>query len=85
MVADPGTPGSNTLTVTGPAATVQGVSCCSRIPRGGAALEVPLTSSHHGWTGTAAMPFTGTWTATVLIRVDTFTQASGSCDLTIAP
>jgi hypothetical protein len=31
------------------------------------------------------MPFTGAWTATVQIRVDTFTQASGSCDLTILP
>jgi hypothetical protein len=31
------------------------------------------------------MPFTGTWTATVQVRVDTFTQASGSCHLMIAP
>ena len=51
----------------------------------GAAIEVPLTSSHHGWVGTAAMPFTGAWQATVQVRLDTFTQASGSCELTIAP
>ncbi|MET0772914.1 MAG: copper resistance protein CopC [Candidatus Limnocylindrales bacterium] len=86
VVADPGTPGTNTLTVTGPAATVEGVTLELEHPYAeGAALEVPLTSSHHGWTGAAAMPFTGTWTATVRIRVDTFTEASGSCDLTIAP
>jgi putative copper export protein len=86
VVADPGTPGANTLIVTGPAATVQGVTLRLAHPYAeGAALEVPLTSSHHGWTGTAAMPFTGAWTATVQIRVDTFTQASGSCDLTILP
>jgi hypothetical protein len=86
VVADPGIPGVNTLTVTGPAATVQGVTVDLAHPYAeGAALEVPLASSHHGWTGTAAMPFTGVWTATVQVRVDTFTEAAGSCELTIAP
>jgi hypothetical protein len=86
VVADPGTPGTNTLLVTGPDASVQGVSVSLTHPYAeGAAIAVPLTSSHHGWEGSAVLPFTGVWTATVALRLDTFTQASGSCELTIAP
>jgi hypothetical protein len=86
VVADPGTPGTNELTVTGPDPSVQGVTLELEHPYAeGAALEVPLTPHEHGWSSTAAMPFTGTWTATVQVRVDDFTQRSGSCDLTIAP
>ncbi len=52
---------------------------------GGSPLSVPLTESHHGWAGEAALPFTGDWTVTVLVRVDTFTESRGTCDLAIAP
>jgi hypothetical protein len=86
IVADPGTPGTNTLTVTGPDPSVQGVTLALEHPYAeGAAIEVPLTSSHHGWVGTAAMPFTGAWSATVRVRVDTFSEVSGGCGLTISP
>jgi hypothetical protein len=86
FVADPGVPGTNELTVTGPDPDVQGVTVQLEHPYAeGAAIEVPLTSSHHGWTGSAALPFTGTWTVTVQVRVDTFTEASGSCQFTVAP
>jgi len=86
VVAEPGTPGTNTLLVTGPDATVQGVTLSLQHPYAqGAAIEVPLTLGQRGWEGSTALPFTGVWTATVAVRVDTFTETSGSCDLTIAP
>lgn len=86
VVADPGTPGTNTLTVLGPGEDAQGVSVSLEHPyAAGAAIDVPLSLGQHGWEGTAPLPFTGTWTATVGVRVDTFTQLSGSCEITIAP
>jgi hypothetical protein len=86
FVADPGTPGINGLTVTGPDPSVDGVSVSLEHPyAAGAAIEAPLASSHHGWTGSAALPFTGTWTVTVAVRVDTFTEVRGTCQITIAP
>jgi copper transport protein len=86
FVADPGTPGTNTLTVTGPDPGVEGVTVSLVHPYAeGAAIEVPLASEHHGWTGSAALPFTGDWTVDIAVRLDTFTRATGSCVFTIAP
>lgn len=86
FVADPGTPGTNTLLVTGPDATVQGVDVSLVHPYAeGAGIEVPLVSGHHGWEGSAVLPFTGTWTVTVQVRVDTFTEVSGSCEFQVVP
>ena len=66
--------------------SVQGVSLeLSHQYTGGAAIDVPLIADPRGWVGSTALPFTGDWTATALVRVDTFTEARGSCDLTIAP
>lgn len=86
VVVDAGTPGTNTLTVTGPPDGAPGVTVSLVHPYAeGAAIDVQLASGPHGWTGSVALPFTGTWTATVAVRVDTFTEATGSCELTIAP
>ena len=44
-----------------------------------------MTPDEGAWVGEAALPFIGDWTLTALVRVDTFTDARGSCELTIAP
>jgi hypothetical protein len=86
FIADPGTPGTNTLQVIGPEASVQGVSVSLEHPfAGGATIDEPLTSGQSGWEGSAALPFTGTWTATIKVRADEFTEQSGSCEFAIAP
>ncbi len=86
FVVDPGTAGSNDVLVSGVPATVQGVSVELLHPYAdGSPVSVPLTASHHGWEGTAVLPFTGRWTVTALVRVDTFTEARGSCAFDVTP
>ncbi len=86
VIADPGTPGTNELLVSGVPSGVQGVSLeLSHQYTGSSAIDVQLTADARGWVGSTALPFTGDWTATALVRVDTFTEARGSCDITIAP
>jgi hypothetical protein len=38
-----------------------------------------------GWQGTAVLPLTGDWSATIRVRVDTFTERTGTCTVTVAP
>jgi copper transport protein len=86
FIADPGTPGTNQLLVSGVPAGVQGVTVeLLHQFTNGSPISVTLTTSHHGWAGSAALPFTGDWTVTVFVRVDTFTEARGTCDFTVAP
>jgi putative copper export protein len=86
FIADPGTSGTNELLVSGLPAGVQGVTLeLLHTYAGGSPIAVPLTQDPRGWVGTSALPFTGAWTVTTLVRVDTFTEASGTCDITIAP
>ncbi len=86
VIADPGIPGPNSVSVDGIPAGVVGVTAeMSHAYTGDAAIDVSLTQGDRGWTGSAVLPFTGQWTATVLVRVDTFTEARGSCAITIAP
>jgi len=86
VIADPGTPGSNTLLVSGVPAGLQGVTVeLLHLYTGGSPITVPLVQDQRGWVGEAALPFTGDWTVTALVRVDTFTEARGTCDITIAP
>ena len=86
FIADPGTPGTNALLVSGVPAGVQGVTVeLLHLYTGGSPISVPLTQDQRGWVGTAALPFTGDWTVTALVRIDTFTEARGSCDITIEP
>lgn len=86
FIASPGQPGTNEVLVSGVPATVQGVSVELTHPYAGdVPISVALTQGTAGWTGSTALPFTGTWTATALVRVDTFTEARGSCDFTVTP
>jgi methionine-rich copper-binding protein CopC len=86
VVAEPGTPGPNGILVAGVPAGVVDVSAeLVHAFTQGAPVDVALTLGDRGWSGSAVMPFTGDWTSTVLVRVDTFTEVRGSCDLTIAP
>ncbi len=86
VVADPGRPGTNQLLVAGVPAGMQGVSLeLAHRYTGGVSISLPLTAGERGWSGSAALPFTGDWTVTAVVRVDTFTEARGSCDISIAP
>jgi copper transport protein len=86
FIADPGTPGTNALLVSGVPAGVQGVAVeLLHQFTGGSPISVPLSQGPRGWVGSAVLPFTGDWIVTALVRVDTFTEARGTCDITIAP
>ena len=86
FIADPGTPGTNTVLVSGVPAGMQGVTVeLLHQFTGGSPITVPLSQDPRGWSGSAVLPFTGDWTVTALVRVDTFTEARGTCDITIAP
>jgi copper transport protein len=86
FIVDPGTPGTNQLLVSGVPAGVQGVTVeLLHQYTNGSPISVPLESSHHVWAGSAALPFTGDWTVTAFVRVDTFTEARGTCDFTVTP
>jgi len=86
VIASPGTPGPTEVLVAGvPAGVVDVAAELTHAYTQGAPVDVTLTQGDRGWSGSAVMPFTGDWTATVLVRVDTFTEARGSCVLTIAP
>lgn len=86
FIADPGTPGENRLLVSGVPAGVQGVTVeLLHLYTGGSPISVALAQEGTGWAGETVLPFTGDWTVTALVRVDTFTEARGTCDITIAP
>jgi len=86
FVATPGQPGTNRVLVSGVPSTAQGVTVELLHPYAGEVpISVVLTQGSAGWSGSTPLPFTGTWTATALVRVDTFTEARGSCDFTVAP
>lgn len=86
IVLDPGRPGSNGITVTGPAPTARGVGVSLRHPfAGGASTDVTLAPADGAWAGSVALPFTGDWRATILVRVDSFTEQRASCTLRVSP
>ncbi len=86
VVLDPGRPGTNAVSVTGPAATVREVRVSLAHPfAGGAATQVTLTPTGGAWTGSAVLPFTGDWQATLAVRVDAFTEGQGQCRIRVSP
>lgn len=86
FVADPGRPGTNLIRVIGPAADVRGVSVAlAHAFAGGAATDVELAPDAGAWAGEAALPFTGDWTATVMVRVDSFNEQRASCAFRVSP
>lgn len=86
FVADPGTPGTNEVEVVGLPPDMRGVSLRLQHPfAGGASTDVELAASEGSWVGRAALPFTGDWTATVVVRVDSFTQQEASCTFQVLP
>ena len=85
-MATPGRPGTNEASISGIPDGVRGVTLELSHPfAGGAAIAVPLAQADTGWTGEVALPFTGDWEVTALVRVDSFTQARGTCAFTVAP
>jgi copper transport protein len=87
LVATPGRVGSNELTVSGVAHDALGVRLeLQHQLTGEAAIDVELAQGDHGtWSSTGALPFEGSWDATVVIRVDSFTEERGSCVFGISP
>lgn len=86
VVLDPGRPGTNAVKVTGPSPSVREVRLSFAHPfAGGATTEVPLTVADGSWVGEAALSFTGDWQATVIVRVDSFTEQQGSCSIQVSP
>ena len=84
LIATPGTAGENHIAVSGVADTALGVTAEFQSHHtGGAPLEVELAAAGGEWQGTLALPFAGPYQVTVIVRVDTFTEAHGSCALEI--
>jgi hypothetical protein len=84
LIATPGTTGENQVAVSGVADGALGVTVeFESHHTAGAPLEVELTVDGGEWQGTAALPFSGSYQVTVVVRVDTFTEARGTCDLEI--
>ncbi len=52
---------------------------------GGSPVSVTLAEDQRGWAGSVVLPFTGDWTVTAFVRVDTFTEARGTCEFTVSP
>ena len=50
---------------------------------GGALTMQAVKSDSGAWTATGALPLAGSWQVTVAIRVDTFTERTGACSLTV--
>jgi copper transport protein len=86
LLATPGSTGTNQIIVSG----VDPASLGARVELGhqllqDATIEVDLEAGTDAWSGSVALPFDGTWDATLVVRQDTFTEARASCSLTIAP
>ena len=50
---------------------------------GGATLTALPDPDGSAWVTDAAIPIGGTWDATIAVRIDTFTQATGGCTLVL--
>ena len=76
--------GENLVLVTGlgPAPSAQ-IEFTSRLNTG--QLSVPLSRPSAAWQGKAIIPTIGEWRATIVVRVDQFTESRGACTLEIAP
>lgn len=76
--------GENLVLVTGlgPAPSAQ-IEFTSRLNTG--QLSVPLSQPSAAWQGRAIIPTVGEWRATIVVRVDQFTESRGACTLEIAP
>jgi len=82
LIATPGAAGENELSVSGVADGALGVTVeLESHHTSGAPLDVELAEANGTWQGTAALPFAGPYQATIVVRVDTFTEARGSCTL----
>jgi hypothetical protein len=76
--------GENLVLVTGlgPAPSAQ-IEFTSRLNTG--QLSAPLSQPSAAWQGRAIIPTVGEWRATIVVRVDQFTESRGACTLEIAP
>jgi len=80
----PGKIGENLVLVTGlgPASAAQ-IEFTSRFNTG--QLSIPLSRPSAAWQGRGVIPTVGEWRATVVARVDQFTETRGGCTLEIYP
>ena len=86
VVATPGRVGSNEVLVGGVPTEALSVTLGWVHPlTEGAAITMAASVSGSTWTASGALPLEGAWDASVDVRVDTFTQESGSCTVTIGP
>ncbi|MFN8620407.1 MAG: copper resistance protein CopC [Chloroflexota bacterium] len=86
LVLRPGRIGTNVAVLGGVAAGVQGVSVdFSHALTDGGAISMPAQPLPDVWQGTAVLPLPGDWSATIRVRVDTFTEQTGMCTVTVAP
>ena len=84
VVLAPAQPGSNELRLIGLPATVLGVDIeLSHALSAGAPMTVRAGRSADAWVAEPVLPLAGVWQATVAARLDRFTEARGTCDLTV--
>jgi putative copper export protein len=85
VIATPGQTGTNEVLVGGIPTDVRSVTLrwVHDLTRGGSLTmeAVPVGST---WSASGALPLAGPWEVSVDVRIDTFTQETGSCSLTIA-
>ena len=84
VVLAPAQPGSNELRLIGLPATVLSVDIeLSHALSAGAPMTVRAGRSADAWVAEPVLPLAGVWQATVAARLDRFTEARGTCDLTV--
>ncbi len=86
IVVTPGSPGANDLRISGvPMDAIDVTVELSHQLSQGAPIALEAVDGTEDWAAQGILPLSGTWKATVLARLDRFTEARGSCDLRIAP
>ena len=84
VILAPGRVGTNTVAIGGVPTDVRSVtlSWTHDLTEGGA-LEMEAKAGAAGWTATGVLPLAGAWQVTIGVRIDTFTQETGACSVTV--
>jgi copper transport protein len=86
IVVTPASPGKNDLRISGvPMNAIDVTVELSHQLSQGAPITLDAVEGAEDWTTQGILPLSGTWHATVVTRLDRFTETRGSCDLRIAP
>jgi copper transport protein len=86
LVADPARAGINELRVDGvPAGTLEVELRLTHAATSGAPISLEAVAQDGSWVAEGVLPLSGSWDATVAVRLDRFTEAQGSCTVSLMP